>query len=84
MKLKSLLFVALLFSLSSSFAQNTHKTKNVIIVLMDGYRWQELFKGADSSLLFGKKYNHQDSAWRMKKYWSANEKKRREKLMPFV
>jgi len=84
MKLKALLFVGLLFLLSPSYAQKEHKTKNVIVVLMDGYRWQELFKGADSTLLFGKKYNSQDSAWRMKKYWGADEKERREKLMPFV
>ncbi|MEP7252490.1 MAG: hypothetical protein ABI683_08925 [Ginsengibacter sp.] len=91
MKIEFLL-VFLLFA-ASAFAQQ-HKTypayrtgrqaKNEIIILMDGYRWKELFRGADSALLFGKKYNTQDSAWRMKKYWAADEKTRREKLMPFV
>ncbi len=51
---------------------------------MDGYRWKELFRGADSILLFGTKYNSQDSVWRVQKYWATDAKTRREKLMPFV
>ncbi|MDP4284934.1 MAG: alkaline phosphatase family protein [Bacteroidota bacterium] len=81
MKIKFLLFFSLIWG--SSYAQQ-HKTKKEIIVLMDGYRWQELFRGADSALLFSKKYNSQDSTWRVQKYWAADEKTRREKLMPFV
>ena len=50
MKLKSLLFVALLFPVYFGHAQNTHKTKNVVLILIDGYRWQELFNGADFNL----------------------------------
>jgi hypothetical protein len=83
--------VCVLFFVSSASAQNARKTnvsapqtKNVVIIVMDGYRWQELFKGADSSLLFGKKYSSQDSVWRVEKYWAKDEKTRREKLMPFV
>ncbi len=60
MKIK--FFFLLLLIAGSSYAQQ-HKTKNEIIVLMDGYRWKELFRGADSALLFGEKYNSQDSAW---------------------
>lgn len=88
MKIKSLLFLLLITG--SSYAQQPQnlptgrQAKNEIIVLMDGYRWKELFRGADSALLFDKKYNSQDSTWRMEKYWGANEKERREKLMPFV
>lgn len=81
MKIKLFLFSLLIAG--SCIAQST-KTKNVIIVSMDGYRWRELFQGADSILLFGKKYTSQDSAWRVQKYWAAAAKDRREKLMPFV
>jgi hypothetical protein len=59
------------------------KTKNIVIITFDGYRWQELFNGADSSLLFGKKYNTQDSNWRIKKYWGKNNSERRAKITPF-
>ena len=73
--------VSLLFITSIS-AQ--HKTKNVILLSTDGYRWKELFGGADSALLFNKKYTSQDSSWLMQKYWAADATTRREKLMPFV
>jgi hypothetical protein len=29
----------------------THKTQNVIVVMMDGMRWQEVFRGADPNLI---------------------------------
>ena len=84
MKLKSLLFVALLFPISYSYAQSPHKTKNVVVILIDGYRWQELFHGADFDLLNDKKYNPDDSLQRFKKFWSDNLDGRRKKLMPFA
>ena len=84
MKLKFLLFVALLFPLYFGYAQNTHKTKNVVLILIDGYRWQELFNGADFNLLHDKKYNGSDSLQRFKKYWSGNLEERRKKLMPLL
>lgn len=72
----------LLFFISMSFAQN-HKTKNVILISIDGYRWQEVFKGADSSILNQKKYHNQSSSTLNKEYWAATPEERREKLMPF-
>lgn len=80
MKIKSLLL--LLLVAGNCLAQPT-KSKNIILISLDGYRWQEVFKGADSSLLFGRRYRSQDSAALVKKYWAATEKERREKLMPF-
>lgn len=78
------LLIGFMFLVVSGYAQNKPKTKNLVIVLMDGYRWQEVFKGSDSTLLFGRKHNSQDSAQLVAKYWAADIKKRREKLMPFV
>lgn len=44
--------VALLLSLASfAGAQPAHKTQNVLLVMTDGLRWQEVFKGADSALM---------------------------------
>ncbi len=79
---RNLVILLLLCSATGIFAQ--HKTKNVIVISMDGYRWKELFRGADSALLFDKKYTSQDSAWRVQKYWAPAITDRREKLMPFV
>lgn len=75
------LFLFLLFAVNV-FSQST-KTKNIILISIDGLRWQEVFKGADSSLLFSKRYRSQDSGALVKKYWAASPIGRREKLMPF-
>ncbi|TKK65127.1 phosphoglyceromutase [Ilyomonas limi] len=80
--MRTVFVIISLFFITNIFAQ--HKTKNVILLSMDGYRWKELFGGADSALLFNKKYTSQDSSWLMQKYWAADATKRREKLMPFV
>lgn len=91
MKLKILLFVGLLFFFSTSYAQinqtkihSGNRTKNVVLILIDGYRWQELFNGAEFDLLNNKKYNPEDSLERFKKFWSNDLNERRKKLMPFT
>ena len=81
--MRSFLTIILLLFVANTLAQQ-HKTKNIIAISMDGYRWKELFRGADSALLFNGKYRSQDSMWVMRKYWAADAKARREKLMPFV
>jgi hypothetical protein len=84
MKLKLLVLLSGLFFFANSYAQTGHKTKNVVVILIDGYRWQELYKGADFELLNSKKYNGNDSSERFKRYWSENVEDRRKKLMPFT
>ncbi len=80
MKVK-LFFILLIFAHQAS--AQSQKTKNVVLISIDGYRWQEIFKGADSALLKNKKYTKQDSALVFQKFWGTNENERREKLMPF-
>ncbi|MDF2192146.1 sulfatase-like hydrolase/transferase [Paraflavitalea sp. CAU 1676] len=82
MKTKSVLFLLLLLCVVKGFAQ-PRKTKNVILISLDGYRWREIFLGADSALLYNKRYT-KDSAWTFQKYWAATVQERREKLMPFT
>ena len=65
-------------------SQPVHKTKNIVVILIDGYRWEELFKGAEFDLLANARYNPHDSLERMKKYWSEDLNERRTKLMPFT
>jgi hypothetical protein len=81
-----MLFSFLLFMGCSSLlcAQEKPPARNMIIFLMDGYRWRELFEGADSALLQDHRYNRTDSAWTMMKYWDTQLEERRRKLMPFV
>lgn len=69
-------FTALFLSVE---AQQNNK---VIIVTLDGLRWQELFRGADSSLI-NSRYNDQQELL-MIKYWHQNKEIRRKLLMPFI
>ncbi len=71
----------LLFISNGILAQ--HKTKRIILISLDGYRWQEIFRGADSAILFNRAYRMQDSAALVNKYWAPTPLLRREKLMPF-
>jgi hypothetical protein len=51
-------------------------TRNVILVIADGVRWQEIFTGADPGLLQGDELK--------KKYWDDDPQVRRRKLFPFL
>src|SRR6201996_7680688 len=79
MKKISLLLLAL-FITPVLFAQS-HKTQNVVIVTLDGFRWQELYRGVDSSLI-NSKYTDNKSEIR-KQYWAETPGERRKLLMPF-
>lgn len=57
------------------------RTKNIIVVTLDGYRWQELFEGADKRILNNKKYIKDTSV--KEQFGNAPANIRREKLMPF-
>jgi hypothetical protein len=57
------------------------KTKNLIIVTLDGLRWQEIFQGADSAILYNKEYTKDKSI--PGQFWHTSPAARREKLLPF-
>ena len=59
-----------------------HQTENVVLITLDGVRWQEIFAGADSTLLFDRTYSP-DSVEARKLYWAATPEARRKQLMPF-
>ena len=40
-----------LASISLAQAPAAHKTENVLVVMLDGMRWQEVFRGADPKLI---------------------------------
>ncbi len=81
------IYLLAVFTLLSTFGfaqKPVHKTENVVLILIDGYRWQELFHGADYDLLTNPKFNSMDSTKRMKMFWSDNQEERKTKLMPFT
>lgn len=73
--------IILLLVACLSVAGQELKTRNVIIVTLDGYRWKELFEGADSRILLNPKYNDDPSA--AVAYNGGTVEERRSKLMPF-
>ncbi len=76
--------IILLFFLSGyQFCPAQHKTENLVIVTLDGMRWQEVFKGVDSAIIVNKKFTN-DSDGITKKFWSDAVTERRKKLFPFL
>ena len=56
--------------------------KNLLIVTLDGFRWQEVFMGADSALLFNP--DNITDPMLAKSFWDADPLVRRTKVLPFV
>ncbi|HEY0703146.1 MAG TPA: hypothetical protein VGD60_10295 [Candidatus Acidoferrales bacterium] len=60
------------------------KTKAVVLIVMDGFRWQEVFQGAASELLNTKYGGVQDESQVKKDFGRDTAEARREALMPFL
>jgi hypothetical protein len=63
-------------------AQPSRKTENIFIITLDGFRWQELFGGADSALIQNKTYSHNPEELKSM-FWAESPADRRKRLMPF-
>lgn len=78
--------LAVFFFLFSAIAPiNAQKQdRNIIIITTDGFRWQEVFNGMDSTIANSPKFNEDDSSYLFEKYWDNNNEARRKKLLPFL
>lgn len=61
----------------------SRQTQNVLLVTLDGLRWQELFGGADESLIDKEFGGVKDEAALRDRFWRETPRERREALMPF-
>jgi hypothetical protein len=59
------------------------RTENVIVVTLDGFRWQDFFGGADETLLNKPSGGVRDLDGLKKKYWRTSAEERRAALLPF-
>ncbi len=59
-------------------------TRNVVLVTTDGLRWQEVFRGAEASLLNKKDGGVADLVGLRRDFWRETPEARREALMPFL
>ena len=64
-------------------AAPSDSSRKIIIITLDGYRWQELFGGADSRIIANTKFTS-DSETLNSLYGGASADERRKKLMPFL
>lgn len=76
------LFLTILFSANNAKAQSS--AENLIVITLDGVRWQEVFKGMDSAIANSREYNQGDSSYIYDSYWADDMEERRAKLMPFL
>ena len=78
------LFLIALAGLSCTSAAWAGKTQNVILVIADGVRWQEVFTGADPTLLTDAGGNWTAADELKHKYWNDDPRVRRRLLFPFL
>src|SRR5450755_312747 len=61
------------------------KTRNLVLIVADGLRWQEIFAGADASLLNDKDGGMWDKPEDLRKeFWREDVNERRNALFPFL
>ena len=61
------------------------KTRNVVLIVSDGLRWQEIFTGADPTLLNEKNGGIWDKEQDLRReFWRADPDERRQALFPFL
>lgn len=82
--MKNILFLSFILTLFTvpGFGQQKTRTENVILVTLDGFRWQEVYNGADSS--FMRQQSRLKDAAVKEKYWRTDLKERRMALLPFL
>lgn len=77
-------FCATLLLSNTVFSQSPEpaRTRRLFIITIDGFRWQEVFTGADPSLVANTDYV-KDTALTRQLYWDSTAELRRRRLMPF-
>jgi predicted AlkP superfamily pyrophosphatase or phosphodiesterase len=80
--------ICLVLIMTSVSVTNTQKTdvamnpeNKLFIITLDGFRWEELFKGADPRLINDPDLS--DTSLTKALYWASTPEERRSKLMPF-
>ena len=80
--MKNIFPLVFFFLTSHSFSQSVNPP-NIFIITTDGFRWQEIFTGADSVIINNPRYV-KDTAALKQLYWDNEINTRRRLLMPFV
>jgi hypothetical protein len=60
------------------------KTENVVVIVTDGLRWQEVFRGAETALVSDKPGGVEDVGATKRAFWRETPEERRRALLPFL
>ena len=84
-RLFAVLSVCSCFALQTTRAAEpaARATENVILLMTDGLRWQEVFAGADEALMNKEAGGVADVEVHKRRFWRDTPQERREALMPF-
>jgi hypothetical protein len=77
------ILVLLCTSALLSVSATSPQTENVFLITADGIRWEELFRGADASLINRGNGGVRDTNVIGRKFWRESPEERRLALMPF-
>jgi len=81
------LVVALIALCCFALIADTHaaplKTQNVFLIISDGFRWQELFNGAEMDLMTKENGDVKDTNALRAQFWRNTMEERRQALLPF-
>lgn len=80
--MKKICLSIILWTVSNVALAQSIDTRNVIIVTLDGLRWQEVFRGADPKILSDRRYTKDNDARATFRRTSAGES--RQVLLPFL
>jgi hypothetical protein len=84
-KLRFLAVLTLFFTFWAQSLWAQLKTRNVVLIVSDGLRWQEVFTGADPSLLDEKHGGIWANPEQLhREFWNDNPEERRKMLFPFL
>jgi hypothetical protein len=79
------LFALLTLVLAPVLSAAQQKTRNVVLIVSDGLRWQEVFTGADPSLMNSESGGiWADAATLRRDFWRDDVAERRQILFPFL
>src|SRR3954463_15507786 len=77
----ALLFI---FALAAPSHAQSSRTENVVLIVSDGLRWQEIFRGAERPLMSKSPGGVSDTSALIAEYWRGDIGERRAALFPFL
>lgn len=86
MRMRAIVGVCMMAAIGAGAVAQGRKTERVVLVTLDGTRWQEVFGGLDESVLRDSSPRGVDisATPAYRRFGAATAQERREKLMPFL